>query len=526
MEDIITEEQWSTFDEQVLLDCSHDYADFADFTDVACVEIESNHTQLCTWTDLFLDNGVEHCWSPSQIHSMEEELGKIIRSPHQCEESMIQPEHGVYRVRSCSGDQKAVNYDCSSGNTNFSFGCDGFMPSSTMDSEEYKGLRLVHLLTACAEAISNGTHDLAEIIFCKLTELVSPTGSSMERVAYYLSQSLRQAHLSEVDGAADDMCRHMFKDYNSTTEDPNYLGAFALLNLVYPYIRFAHFTANQSILEAVTLNGSPLEEGRILHIIDFDIIEGLQWPPLMEALKNGASKLGGLRLTAVKWDDDDGCENFLCKDTGRRLSEYASSLGIPFSFEETELDNLKWNLRQNDDDVIAVNCMWELPHMRKRSKQHLVEFFHGVRHLKPAIITVGSGPAGMDNHEKHNFCERFSECLRNLCVVFDSSQVGLPDEHGLARANVESLFLGPMVCRSMNYTPDNQDYDLVPVMDVALKAGFAERDISHTNISYAKYILASSAVGSWYTVELMGKHKLVLKWNSSSLACVSSFRAL
>ncbi|GLJ36178.1 hypothetical protein SUGI_0725930 [Cryptomeria japonica] len=246
----------------------------------------------------------------------------------------------------------------------------------------------------------------------------------------------------------------------------------------------------------------------------------------MEALKNGASKISALRLTAVKWDADDGCEKFSCKDTGRRLSDYASSLGIPFSFEETELDNLKWNLRQNDDDVIAVNSMWELPHMRRRSKQDLVEFFHGVRHLKPAIITVGSGPAGMDNHEKHNFCERFSECLRNLCVVFDSSQVGLPDEHGLARANVESLFLGPMVCRSMNYTPDNQDYDLVPVMDVALKAGFAKRDISHTNISYAKYILASSAVGSWYMVELMDKHKLVLKRNSSSLACVSSFRAL
>ncbi|XP_057823137.2 protein NODULATION SIGNALING PATHWAY 2 [Cryptomeria japonica] len=527
MGDTVREQQRNVFDEQVFQNNYYDSVDIADFIDVASLESDF-------WSDLIQDKGNQDCWPTPKIHSIEDEISEIIYSTHKSEESITQLEHGMDTVHSCSPDEEAVNYDYSSGSTNFSFDCDAFFQHTSTDSEEFKGLRLVHFLTACAEAISHGKHDLVEILFFRLTELVSPIGTSMERVAFHLSHSLRHAHLRLLGANADDM----FKGCNNVIQDPNYVGAFTLLNLVYPYIRFAHFTANQSILEAVNLylemeedpdthlNARAVSGPWVLWIIDFDIREGLQWPPLMEALKSEATKLRGLRLTAIKWHDDDD-EQFSCNNTGRRLSEYASSLGIPFSFEEMEVGNLKGNLRQKEDEVIAVNCMWELPHMGKRSKQLLADLINGVRHLKPVILTVGSGPAGMDNHENLNFTERFNECLRNLCAVFDSSQVGLAEKFGLARANVENLFLGPMVCRSMNYLRDNiQEWDLIPVMDLALKSGFVERDISDGNILYAKYILAGSEGGRCYTVELMGKHQLLLKWNSTSLVCVSSFRAL
>ncbi|KAH9292640.1 hypothetical protein KI387_042173, partial [Taxus chinensis] len=41
---------------------------------------------------------------------------------------------------------------------------------------ECSGLRLIHLLLACAEAISEKSYDLVEILICRLRELVSPTG--------------------------------------------------------------------------------------------------------------------------------------------------------------------------------------------------------------------------------------------------------------------------------------------------------------------------------------------------------------
>ncbi|GLJ10551.1 hypothetical protein SUGI_0130350 [Cryptomeria japonica] len=531
MEDVIMEERWNLFDEQFCQYYYHD--DSVDMADLV-LESDSTHSPFTPWNDLLQDNGTQDFWSTSEIHTVEEEFLQIIYSTQKSEESEIQSESRKNSIHSCSGNQEAVNHDYSSGNTNVSFDCNGSMSFSNTDSEEYKGLRLVHLLTACAEAISHGTHDLVETIFCRLTELVSPTGSTMERAAYYLSQSLRQTHIGIVGVIGDRMCKHVFKTHeNGTrTKDPNYIGAFSLLNMVYPYIRFAHFTANQSILEAIPA------QAHTLHILDFDIMEGLQWPPLMEALKSDSThKLCALKLTAVKWhndDDDDhddhddhgGDDSEPFKDTGRRLSEYASSLGIPFSFEEIELENLRGKLRRDDNEVFAVNCMWELPHMRKRSKKQLAELFNGVRDLKPVVLTVGSGPVGMDNHENLDFLERFSECLRTLCAVFDSTQVGLPDKFGLARSNVENLFLGPMICRSINYIPDNQETDSIPVMDLAVRSGFIERDISRTNIMYAKYMLASSEAGRLYAVELMGKHQLLLKWNSTCLTCVSSFTGL
>eukprot|EP01018_Ginkgo_biloba_P039541 Gb_04433 [translate_table: standard] len=110
-------------------------------------------------------------------------------------------------------------------------------------------------------------------------------------------------------------------DSNNIISRDNILGAFQLLHQVYPYIRFAHFTANQFILESIKKNIK-------IHIIDFDIVEGLQWAPLMEALK-----LEGIcheiRTTAIKWAKSCGAISLSSvEETGRRLSEMAMSMGI------------------------------------------------------------------------------------------------------------------------------------------------------------------------------------------------------
>ncbi|VVB14927.1 unnamed protein product [Arabis nemorensis] len=59
-----------------------------------------------------------------------------------------------------------------------------------------------------------------------------------------------------------------------------------------PYLKFAHFTANQAILEAVAT-------ARVVHVIDLGFNQGMQWPALMQAL---ALRVGGppsFRLTGV-----------------------------------------------------------------------------------------------------------------------------------------------------------------------------------------------------------------------------------
>ncbi|GLJ10544.1 hypothetical protein SUGI_0130140 [Cryptomeria japonica] len=436
-----------------------------------------------------------------ESHEFCEDDRDVVNASQQCSEGLCQD----WSEGNKSISSEAVN---TSGSVDFDWA--GLIPCNT-DSAEYRGLRLIHLLTACADAISEGAHDLAEIILARLGELVSPIGSAMERVAYYLSQSLHQHHSHQ----------SSVRSSNNRTKDPNYLGALSLLNQAYPYIRFAHFTANQSILEAITAHGQKV------HIIDFDIMEGMQWPPLMETLKSENCNIAHLRITALRWDDDDdneGDDSGWPKDTGRRLSEYASSLGIPFSFQETQLENLKRMLDcKEEDEIVIVNCMWGLPHMLQRGRKKLLEFIHGAQDLNPAILTMGTGPNSMADHEKLNFSERFAQCLNNLCAVLDSVEAGLPAQYALARAMVERFFMAPLTCRPITYLSEEKvgDVPLPSGIDSVLQLGFAESDMSSKNILYAKYMVKDQ---NEYRVEMAGTNQLLLLWQSTPLTWVSTWQ--
>ncbi|CAO2145415.1 unnamed protein product [Urochloa humidicola] len=95
--------------------------------------------------------------------------------------------------------------------------------------------------------------------------------------------------------------------------------AFQVFNGISPLVKFSHFTANQAIQEAFE------REDRV-HIIDLDIMQGLQWPGLFHIL---ASRPGGpprVRLTGL------GASMDALNATGKRLSDFADTLGLPFEF--------------------------------------------------------------------------------------------------------------------------------------------------------------------------------------------------
>nr|CAD1837494.1 unnamed protein product [Ananas comosus var. bracteatus] len=221
-------------------------------------------------------------------------------------------------------------------------------------SHDEKGMRLVHLLMGAAEALT-GPHrsrELARVILVRLKELVSTAGgSNMERLAAHFTDAL-QGLLDGSHPTAGTRTAH--RDNNHHHHNPaDVLTAFQLLQDMSPYVKFGHFTANQAILEAVSGE-------RRVHIIDYDIAEGVQWASLMQAMvsRHDGPPPPHLRITAVARGGSGGSRGAL--ETGRRLAAFAASLGQPFSFGQCRLDADEHfrpaGVRVVKGEVVLANC--------------------------------------------------------------------------------------------------------------------------------------------------------------------------
>lgn len=145
----------------------------------------------------------------------------------------------------------------------------------------------------------------------EISQLATPFGTSAQRVAAYFSEAMSARIVSS--------CLGIYAALPTVPHSHKMASAFQVFNGISPFVKFSHFTANQAIQEAFE------REDRV-HIIDLDIMQGLQWPGLFHIL---ASRPGGppfVRLTGL------GNSPEALEATGKRLTDFADKLGLPFEF--------------------------------------------------------------------------------------------------------------------------------------------------------------------------------------------------
>ncbi|KAI3784274.1 hypothetical protein L1987_43369 [Smallanthus sonchifolius] len=378
-------------------------------------------------------------------------------------------------------------------------------------SNDLKGLRLVHLLMAAAEAISaadNKSYDLVSVILVRLKYLVSPNeGTNMERLTAYFTDAL----LKLVENGSG---LHHKQPNHPNHHRNDVLAAFQLLQDMSPYVKFGHFTANQAIIEAVT-------HERRVHIIDYDIMEGIQWASLMQALvsRKDGSPTPHLRITALSRPGNGRKSISTVQETGRRLTAFAASIGQPFSFHQCKLDSDETfkpsSLKLVRGEAIIINCMLHLPHFSYRSPTSVASFLSGSKSLNPKLVGLveEEGPK-----VEGGFVGRFMDTLHHYSAVYDSLEAGFPMQ-GRARALVERVFLGPRIVGSLGRAYHEEGGCGSWGDWMTSEPGFQPINISFANHCQAKLLLGLFNDG--YRAEESASNKLVLGWKSRRLLSAS-----
>ncbi|PIA50980.1 hypothetical protein AQUCO_01100061v1 [Aquilegia coerulea] len=380
------------------------------------------------------------------------------------------------------------------------------LSSSVAEQEQDSGLQLVHLLLACAEAVAKEEYMSARRYLHHLNRIVTPLGDSMQRVASCFTDALGARLATALTNNRNSSAPKPFTPFH-----PNSLDTLKIYQIVYqacPYIKFAHFTANQAIFEA-------FETEERVHVVDLDILQGYQWPAFMQAL---AGRRGGppfLRITGVGYPQES------VRETGRGLTELAHSLHIRFAFHPVaeRLEDLKPHMfHRRIGEALAVNtvnCLHRVP------GGSLGSLLGMIRDQAPNVVTL------VEQESSHNgpyFLGRFLEALHYYSAIFDSLDATFPIDSA-ERAKVEQYIFAPEIrnivaCEGPERVERHER--LEKWRKIMEGKGFKEVALSGHAVSQSKMLLGLYPCDGYRLREDRGC--LLLGWQDRAVIAASAWR--
>ncbi|GAA0138784.1 hypothetical protein LIER_42551 [Lithospermum erythrorhizon] len=300
------------------------------------------------------------------------------------------------------------------------------------------GIHVIHLLLLAAKAVNNVQQKgigLAVRTLIDLFQSVSLKGDSIQRVAAYFADAL-VARLLTVESPFFDTIMK-----SPTAEEE--LFAFTELYKVSPFYQFAHFTANQAILEAFEDHNH-----LTLHVIDFDICYGFQWPSLIQSLSERSSPTNRVSLKITGF----GRSLEELQVIEARLSSFAKGFrNLVFEFRgmlsqgcnnENNLEFLR--LRRKKNETLAINIIFN-PNMVRGSTRFInsmsSETLRVIHSLDPSIVTMVEKEGSSGRNGYQNFLGTLMESLHYYAAMFDSLDDCLP-YGSIKRLSIEKNHLG------------------------------------------------------------------------------------
>ncbi|KAL4558228.1 hypothetical protein LXL04_036426 [Taraxacum kok-saghyz] len=278
---------------------------------------------------------------------------------------------------------------------------------------------LKSLLTQCAEAVSSNNALRVERFLKKIRNHSSPRGDSEERLAHYFADALEARFL----GSGMDLYANLA---SSKITASDIVKAYQVYASACPFKKMSNIYANKMIGHLA--RGSPR-----LHIIDFGILYGFQWPCLIQGLSARPGGPPSLRITGIDFPQSGFRPTERVEETGRRLAEYCKRFNVPFEYNAIakQWDSVTAeDLKINKDEVFVVNCLYRLRNVPDETVLGAIEcpresVLKLIRTIKPNMFLHG---VVNGNYNAPFFLTRFREAYFNFSVLFDMFEAALHRE--------------------------------------------------------------------------------------------------
>ncbi|KAL4577917.1 hypothetical protein LXL04_014032 [Taraxacum kok-saghyz] len=377
-------------------------------------------------------------------------------------------------------------------------------PVVLVDSQEV-GIRLVHTLMACAEAVQQDNMKLADALVKHVGILAATQAGAMGKVATYFAGALAQ---------------RIYKIY---PQDGLETSCWEILQMHFyescPYLKFAHFTANQAILEAFA-------GATRVHVVDFSLNQGMQWPALMQALALRAGGPPAFRLTGIGPPQPDNTDAL--QQVGWKLAQLADTIGVEFEFRGfvanslADIDAAMLDIRPSEVEVVAVNSVFELHRLLARPGA-VETVLNSIKAMKPKIVTLVEQES---NHNGGVFLDRFNEALHYYSTMFDSLESSALTQPLSQDLVMSEVYLGRQICNvvACEGTDRVERHETLSQWRSRLNsAGFDPVHLGSNAFKQASMLLALFAGGDGYRVE-ENDGCLMLGWHTRPLIATSAWQ--
>ncbi|OMO96790.1 Transcription factor GRAS [Corchorus olitorius] len=273
------------------------------------------------------------------------------------------------------------------------------------------------LLTLCAQAVATDDRKSANELMKQIRQHSSPIGDGMQRMAHYF-----------VDGLEARLAGSGTQIYNAAVNMPtsaaDVLKAYHLFLAACPFKKLSNFFSNKTIMNLA-------ENATRLHIIDFGILYGFQWPCLLRRLSSRPGGPPKLRITGIDLPQPGFRPAERVEETGRRLANYAETFKVPFEFHAIAQ---KWDtiqiedLKIDGDEVVVVNCMYRLRNLLDETvvvESPRNKVLNLIRKMKPDAFILGIVNGA---YSAPFFITRFREALFHYSTLFDMLETNVPRE--------------------------------------------------------------------------------------------------